>query len=88
MFVKVCFAFFSGIIRLSMNNILPIIQVILSVLLVMAVLLQNRGGGLGSAFGGGGASYHTKRGFERTLFIATIVLGILFVLSTILALLV
>jgi protein translocase SecG subunit len=71
-----------------MSQILPIAQIIVSVLLIIAVLLQNRGGGLGSAFGGGGASFHTKRGFERSLFISTIVLGVIFVTLTILALVV
>jgi len=67
-------------------NILPIIQIILAVILTTVVLLQQSGGGLGSAFGGGGGSYHTRRGFEKILFRTTIVVGILFVLSTLLAL--
>lgn len=71
-------------------DILPIVQIIIAVVLVTAVLLQQRGGGgLGGVFGGGGGgSYHTKRGFEKILFTTTIIFGILFVLSTILALLV
>ena len=73
---------------MSASDILSIIQIVISVVLVTAVLLQQIGGGLGSAFGGAGTSYHTKRGFEKTLFTGTIILGTLFVLSTILALLI
>lgn len=55
-----------------------IIQLILSILLIVAILMQQRGAGLGSAFGGAGNSYRTKRGIEQKLFHATIVLSILF----------
>jgi protein translocase SecG subunit len=48
---------------------------------MVAILLQNRGTGLGSAFGGtGGGVYLTKRGLEKKLFVATIVLAIIFIL--------
>lgn len=69
---------------------LPWVQVILSVLLVGAILLQQSEGGMGSAFGGNqsGGVFHTKRGLEKQLFIATIILGILFFGSAILSLLV
>lgn len=69
---------------------LPSIQVILSVLLVGLILLQRSGSELGGAFGGGdggGGTLYTRRGFERVLFYATIILGILFVLSNLAALL-
>lgn len=67
-------------------NILPIIQVVISAVLITAILLQQRGGGLGIAFGGSGASYHTKRGFEKILFTTTIIFGILFVIVSLLSL--
>lgn len=68
------------------ETILPGIQVILSVLLVGAVLLQQRGAGLGGAFGDQSQqSYYKRRGAELFLFRATIVLSILFVLSALLA---
>lgn len=57
---------------------LQISQIIVSLLLILVILLQNRGTGLGSAFGGGGGVYLTKRGLEKKLFIATIVLVIIF----------
>lgn len=61
-----------------MQSILNIVQIVLAVLLVTAILFQNRGSGLGSVFGGEGNIYRTKRGFEKGLFIGTIVLSILF----------
>ncbi|OQA36802.1 MAG: preprotein translocase subunit SecG [Parcubacteria group bacterium ADurb.Bin326] len=58
--------------------ILDIIQLVSAVLLVVVVLLQNRGTGLGAAFGGEGNVYRTKRGLEKTLSIATIILAVVF----------
>ena len=64
-----------------MITILSIIQIILSIILVIAILLQNSAAGMG-ALGGGGDSVdsglHTRRGFEKTLFNGTIVVAILF----------
>jgi preprotein translocase subunit SecG len=65
-------------------NWIKISQVIVSLLLITAILLQNRGTGLGSAFGGSGGVYLTKRGIEKKLFIATIVLAVIFFLLSIL----
>lgn len=62
-----------------MQNILNITLIILSVLLAGSILLQHRGTGLGGAFGGEGNVYRTRRGAEKALFYATIVLAILFV---------
>ena len=62
-----------------------IIQITLAVLLVIVILLQGQGSGLGSAFGGS-SSYHTKRGMEKSLYFITILLLVLFVLSSILLL--
>lgn len=55
-----------------------VIQLIVAVLLSAAILLQSRGTGLGMAFGGEGNIYRTKRGLEKSLFRATIALGVLF----------
>lgn len=57
---------------------LDILQIIIAVLLIITVSLQSRGGGLSSVFGGGGASFQTKRGAEKSIFVATIVLSVLF----------
>jgi len=51
---------------------------VISVLLMIVILLQNRGSGLSGVFGGSGAVYRTKRGIEKTLFNLTIALSILF----------
>jgi len=57
---------------------LQIIQIIIAVLLMVSILLQNRGAGLSGIFGGTGNIYRTKRGLEKKLFIATIVLSVIF----------
>lgn len=59
---------------------IKIAQIIVALLLMIAVLMQNRGSGLGGIFGGSGGVYLTKRGLEKKLFIATIVLAIIFLL--------
>lgn len=64
-----------------MSSLLNIIQIVTAILLILFVLLQQRGSGLGGAFGGGGEVYQTKRGVEKGLFVATIVTGVLFVFS-------
>ncbi|MDP3800062.1 MAG: preprotein translocase subunit SecG [bacterium] len=58
--------------------IINIIQIVLAVLLIATVLLQRQGGGLSGAFGGEGEFHHTKRGAEKYLFVATVILSILF----------
>jgi preprotein translocase subunit SecG len=63
---------------------LPYIQIVLSVLLVAGILLQQSAAGLGGAFGDNFSSaFHTRRGFEKTVFNASIVLAILFVISAV-----
>jgi len=62
------------------------IQIIISILLTGAILLQSRGTGLGGAFGGEGKSYHSKRGLEIVIFRATLVLAVLFIFVSLLAL--
>ncbi len=62
----------------NIKQILAIIQIVLAVILIAAVLLQQRGVGLSATFGGEGNIYRTKRGLEKALFIVTIVVSILF----------
>jgi len=69
-----------------MQTYFNVAQIILSVALILAVLLQVRGGGLGGIFGQPDSVYRTKRGIEKTLFQLTIVLVILFITISILAL--
>ncbi len=64
-----------------MTRLLPIAQIIISILLIAAILLQRRSGGLSPTFGGDGGAYRTRRGVERGLFTATIVLAILFIIA-------
>lgn len=66
---------------MDINSILNIIQIAIAVLLIVLILLQQRGAGLGSAFGGEGGVYYKKRGAEKIIFITTIVLAILFILT-------
>lgn len=63
---------------LALLNILTIVS---AILIIVVVLVQNQGSGLGDAFGGGGNVYRSKRGFEKGLFVFTIILGIIFVAS-------
>ncbi len=69
---------------------LPYIQVVLAVLLAGCILLQQTGASLGGAFGGDNftAGYHTRRGSEKYLFWASIILGILFAATAFVALLI
>lgn len=62
-----------------MKIYLSVIQIIVSVLLMIFILLQQRGAALGSAFGQSGGFYSTRRGIQKKIFWATIVLGILFI---------
>jgi preprotein translocase subunit SecG len=63
---------------------LTIAQMILAVALIASVLMQQRGTGLGGAFGGEVTAYRSRRGIERTLFRLTIVLAVLFVVFSLL----
>ena len=71
-------------------KLLPYIQIILSIILVVSILLQESSAGLGGALGGsdGDGLYHTRRGFEKFLFVNTIVISILFTISALFAILV
>ena len=66
-----------------MNPFLAFGQIIVSVALIFAILLQARGTGLSGTFGGDSAVYRSRRGIERRLWQFTIVLLILFVLFSI-----
>ena len=59
-------------------TVINVILIVISILLIIAILMQNRGSGMGSTFGGDSAVYRTKRGAEKLLFNSTIVLAALF----------
>jgi len=66
-----------------MNPILAVGQIIVSVFLIIAVLMQARGVGLSSAFGGDSSVYRSRRGIERQLMRFTVLLVVLFVLFSV-----
>lgn len=61
-----------------MKNIITIVQIVAAAVLIVLILLQSRGAGLGGIFGGSSNVYATRRGLERILFIATIVTAVIF----------
>ncbi|MCS7317852.1 MAG: preprotein translocase subunit SecG [Candidatus Dojkabacteria bacterium] len=70
---------------MEVSNLLKYLIVIVCVLLSVAILLQNRSGGLGVIFGGtgGGEFYRSKRGIEKFLYNSTIILAIILVFLSI-----
>jgi protein translocase SecG subunit len=74
---------------MTLMGVLPYVQIALSVILVAAILLQQTGASLGGAFGGDNftAGYHTRRGSEKYLFYVSIIVGILFAATALVALL-
>ncbi len=66
-----------------MQSFLFVVQLVLSVLLSLSILFQQRGSGLSATFGGGGGFHASKRGAEKVLHNSTIVLAVLFVLNSI-----
>ncbi len=68
-----------------MENLLIYFQIVVAILLILSILLQQRSEALGSTFGGGGDSFYaTRRGIQKKIFWATIVLGTLFIILSIL----
>lgn len=62
-----------------MYTFLKVFQILVSILLILLILTQERGTGLSLTFGGIGHVYHSKRGAEKVIAIATVVLAVLFV---------
>jgi len=71
-----------------MRTVLIAIQIFISVLLITLILSQAKGAGLGSAWGGSSEFYTSRRGVEKIIFTATIVLAALFLLVSIISLLI
>lgn len=74
----------------SITQILPYIQIILSIILIALVLIQPSDADLGSSFGGSDnmSASRTRRGSEKFIFNATIIIGILFAASALLAIII
>lgn len=66
---------------MNLDTLLQITTLGSSVLMILAVLLQQRGASLGAGFGSSGELYTTRRGLDKNLFEVTIVLCVIFVLS-------
>lgn len=66
---------------MNINLILQIVTIGSAVLLIIAILLQQRGASLGAGFGSSGELYTTRRGLDKNLFEVSVVLSVIFVLS-------
>ncbi|NTV30945.1 preprotein translocase subunit SecG [candidate division WWE3 bacterium] len=64
-----------------MQLAIQISQIVISTILIGLILIQNKGIGLSSTFGGGGEVYYTRRGAEKAVFILTIIISTLFVIN-------
>ena len=69
-----------------MQVYLNVAQIVLALALILAILLQVRGGGLGGIFGQADTVFRTRRGVEKTLFQLTIILVVLFIIVSIISL--
>lgn len=69
-----------------MKLVLIICQIIVTATLVGVILLQAKGTGLGSSFGGSGELYQSRRGVEKIIFVATIILAVVFAVLSLLLL--
>lgn len=67
-----------------MQEFLPLAQIFVSIVLIILILLQQRGQALGSAFGQEGGFYATRRGFQKKIFWATVASGCLFIILALL----
>lgn len=72
---------------MNINTVLQVITVISAILMILAILLQQRGASLGAGFGSSGELFTTRRGLDKNLFDVTIVLSVIFVLSILVGLL-
>ena len=66
---------------MSLDIILPYITLGSAILMVLSILLQQRGASLGAGFGSSGELFTTRRGFDKNLFDVTIIFAVIFVLS-------
>lgn len=72
---------------MNIETLLPYTTIGSAALMIITILLQQRGASLGAGFGSSGELFTTRRGFDKNLFDATIILAVIFVLSILAALL-
>ena len=72
---------------MNIDSILQIVTIGSALLMILAILLQQRGASLGAGFGSSGELYTTRRGLDKNLFEVSIVLAVIFVLSILVGLL-
>ncbi len=74
----------------TLQAVLPIAQIVLSLLLIVGIVLQSRGASLGGAFGGDNfaSTFFKRRGAEKFLFQTTVVVAVLFVVAAVLGFLI
>lgn len=72
---------------MNIDTILQIVTIGSALLMILAILLQQRGASLGAGFGSSGELYTTRRGLDKNLFEVSIVLAVIFVLSILVGLL-
>lgn len=73
---------------MSLDSILQLVMISSAVLMIITILLQQRGASLGAGFGSSGELYTTRRGIDKNLFEVTIVFAVIFVLAILAGLLI
>jgi preprotein translocase subunit SecG len=73
---------------MSIDSILQVVTIGSAILMIVAILLQQRGASLGAGFGASGELYTTRRGLDKNLFEASVVLAVIFILSILVGLLI
>lgn len=73
---------------MSIDSILQVVTIGSAILMIVVILLQQRGASLGAGFGASGELYTTRRGLDKNLFEASIVLAVIFILSILVGLLI
>ncbi len=68
--------------------VISLIEIVLALLLIVLIVIQSKGVGLGSTFGGDMGFYGTKRGAEKLIFIITIIVVVLFFIASIIGIIV
>jgi preprotein translocase subunit SecG len=68
---------------MNAKTIVTVVQIVVAILVVVSILLQNRGEGLGRFFGGGGEVFRTRRGLENSLYYITIGLAVLLIVLSV-----